>query len=154
MSVLIESKFIEQLTADPVWQSLITGGTYSAQVLGRMGIVYTNPVLASGGAFDGATLKPIAFVRTLREEPFPGVRDEVFQAMSTARLVEVYLYQDSGIDIIETALKEAYRIFHDKQFDWGRVMFAGGVGARSSEELSGVFFAVVRFVVYTVRLSS
>ncbi|MEM4406014.1 MAG: hypothetical protein QXS68_03120 [Candidatus Methanomethylicaceae archaeon] len=145
----VVDEVVSILTSSASWNSLITGGTYSSDVLGRQGISYTNPVLSS--SFSGSSIKPIAFVTVRNSLLTDEIRDEEAQAASVISIVEIHLYQDDGTSIIEDAEDIAFGLLHDRRTDTGIYMLSDIVGPRYAEELAGAFHLVLRYKHFSIK---
>ncbi len=102
----IESDIATLLSADAALDAILTGGVYAAGTAGRLGITReTTP-----GAFSGGYLLPCALIRQRGRVPDGAVRDGAAQTTSTAQVVEIYLYQDTGFTSIDAAAARIYAL--------------------------------------------
>ncbi len=102
----IESDIATLLSADATLDAILLGGVYASGTVGPLGITReTTP-----GAFSGGWLLPAALVRQRGRVPDGAVRDGLAQDVSTAQVVEIYLYEDSGYSSIDAAAARIYAL--------------------------------------------
>lgn len=108
-----ESQFAERMRADDDLMALLTGGVYEAGQLGVAGI--SRDVTATKPAFDAkGRLLPVAVVRQRDPVPDGAIHEPDSQIYSAAQVVEIYLYQDTGYDKIDEALRRIYGLFQHR----------------------------------------
>lgn len=112
MSILSAAKAL--LEADATLLATATGGIFSYDETGRMGIGRTN----TPDAFDQATeiIKPCVLIKTRAPVADYTLADDANQLVSYREALEIWLYQDSGYTTIETMEARIYTLLHAKQF--------------------------------------
>lgn len=111
-----EDEFATRMLADVTLMAILTGGVFKSGTVGRLGITRDS----AAGAFDaGGYLRPCALVRDRALVPDGVVRDAIVRAVSTAQVVEVWLYEDTGFTAIDAALARLLTLFEGYQFTTG-----------------------------------
>lgn len=111
-----ETDFQTRMEADAPLMAILTGGVYVAGELGREGITRTS----APSAFDSnGYLKPCALVRQRSQVSDSQVIDQIEQIASETRIIEIYLYEDSGYTNIDSALSRLFTLFFGYQFSNG-----------------------------------
>jgi hypothetical protein len=101
------------LDADSTFKALLTGGFYVQRNLGENGISRAG----TPGAYDAVSgfLKPCAVVRGRAIVPFGGIRDVATQYQTVSQIIELWLYDSAGWDVIEQAAQRAYSLLHEQR---------------------------------------
>lgn len=108
-----ESDFKTRMEADTTLMATLTGGVFTSASVGRDGITRTS----AAAAFDSSGyLKPCALVKQRGLIPDLVVNDQEAGVASATQVVEIWLYQDSGYDSIDTALNRLFVLFHGHSF--------------------------------------
>lgn len=146
-----EDDFKTRMEADATLMAILTGGVYTKAETGREGITRdTTP-----DAFDGdGYLLPCALVRQRGLTPDGVLLDEMAVQASTAQVVEIYLYEDSGYSNIDAALARLFVLFFGHQFsDSFPLEWAGTPVTRGKDEgaLIGASLARQDWVVYDIQ---
>jgi hypothetical protein len=113
------------MAADGALMAILTGGVYTAAGAGPLGVTReTTP-----GAFDAdGYLRPAALVRQRGQTPDGVIDDQETQQASAARVVEVWLYEDSGYTNIDAAGERLFRLLHGRKLTGTLPLeWAGGV---------------------------
>jgi len=122
---------------------LLDGGLYTWEDTGRLGINYSNNPLA----FNGALIRPCAFIKTKEIQPTTDLRDEAEQIMSYRRTCQIFLYQEGGTAILEQVFNMMYNMIQDKQpFPGVRTMLTNIPEGGQDESLNGANFIRIDFV--------
>ena len=103
------------LEADATLLTTATGGVIEWADTNRLGISReTTP-----DAFDSTTglIKPCILVKGRGERPDGGIADDTGQQLSTAEVVEIWFYEDTGYTNIETMRARVYALLHGQQVD-------------------------------------
>lgn len=111
-STLIES----MLESSIPLAALATGGIYSTDTIGRLGITRAN----LPGAFTNGLIKPTIVVRERSSTPTGEITDEANQVISMRTVVEIWLYQDTGYATIQSMKQLVYNLLQDKFITNGR----------------------------------
>lgn len=119
--------------------SLLTGGIYTIQDTGRTGLTFTS----TPQAFNGPSILPCAMVKERRRYFNQQIRDQGEQVASFHQAVEIRLYQDNGLDVIQEALKAIYKVLHDKRIDNTMFTIVAVRQGRWAEELNGAIEIVI-----------
>lgn len=94
--------------------TLMTGGIYTYENTGRLGISLTN----TASAYDSTTgkLKPCLLIKERAEVPDNGVYDDATQEISYRQIVELWWYDDgdTGWSTLKTARNRAFVVLHGK----------------------------------------
>lgn len=106
------------LEADSTLLAIATGGVWSWDETGRMGINRTNTT----GAFTNGIIQPCLLLKLRSSVPFGGIADDVTQKTSARDMLEVWAYQDSGYSTIKSMLDRVYTLLQGKR--------VGGVSCR------------------------
>lgn len=89
-----------------------TGGVWDFDETGRLGLSRTGTPAAFD---DNERIKPSIVVKSRGEQPDGQIADDPAQTLSTQTVVELYFYQDSGYDDIETMVARCFALLHGKQ---------------------------------------
>ena len=110
----LESDLQATLEADATLTGLLTGGIYTREELGKMGLHQDNAVCVSAWMRinDLDTLQPCLVIRQRSETPTDARVDNNTQVVSVARVVEMYFYDASSFTTITTARDRVYQLLH------------------------------------------
>ncbi len=124
MTILSAIKTV--LEADATLLATATGGVWSMDEAGRMGLNRTN----TPAAFDSSgIIKPCILLRARALVPDFQLRDSNSKYSSARQTIEVYFYQDSGYSTISTMKSRVYALLHETQVTGAfLVSWAGGTG--------------------------
>jgi hypothetical protein len=138
-------------TADPILTTaVLTGGIYDWNETGRMGINGSN--VATASAFNGPTLRPCALIKFRGWNAGGGIVDEANQVYSAFGTLEVYVYDEQDIDVIETAVgRIASALSESKPASGITCQWRGQSGEMQAEELNGAAMMIMYFRLLTVK---
>lgn len=102
------------LEADATLLATATGGVWSFDETGRLGLNRSNA--AAAAAFTSGIIKPCVFLRAVTDTPFGDIADDAAQVVSMREVVSVMFYQDGGFTTIETMMARVFTLLHGKQF--------------------------------------
>lgn len=112
------------LKADATLGTLATGGIWDLNDTGRLGLNRSNT--ATAAAFSDGMIKPCILIALRSSEPAGGLLDEGEQVMSARDMVNVWFYQDSGVDQIDLMRERVRTLLNFKQLSGsGRCLWAG-----------------------------
>jgi hypothetical protein len=138
------------LEGDSAFASPLTGGIYDESELPEEGL---NPS-QTPGAFDLTTgeIKPCAIIHWRDFQPY----GPHFEEGSERGYVEIYVYQQTGVDVIETAAKRAVALLNRARMtaaDYGLCWLNMVHRSRilRAQELGGARALFVRFEITRVR---
>lgn len=101
-----------RLEADATLLATATGGVFSFDETGRLGINRTN----TPAAFDSnGIIKPCVLLRLRSSTPDYVLQDDSGQYQSVREVIEVWLYEDSGYSAIETMRSRCYTLLQATQ---------------------------------------
>lgn len=101
-----------RLEADVTLLATATGGVWSFEETGRLGLGRTN----TPAAFDSSgVIKPCVLVRLRSATPDYVLQDDSGQYQSVRESIEVWFYEDSGYSAIETMRSRCYTLLHATQ---------------------------------------
>lgn len=139
----IRTDIRETLEGDATLVAILTGGIYDASELPMDGLTPSS----APGAFTGVRLNPCAVIR------FRGSNETEIIGSSRRRFMEIYFYQQVGMDQIDAAAARCRVLLHHaKQFttDGGQVYYTTWVdssGDMVADELDGAAMAFSRYYV-------
>lgn len=108
-----EDDFKARMEGDATLMAILTGGVYTKAETGREGITRDT----ASDAFDGdGYLKPCSLVRQRPLVPDGQVADEEESLASDRRVIEIYLYEDSGYSNIDSGLSRLFILFFGHRF--------------------------------------
>lgn len=128
--------------------ALLTGGIYDASELPREGLTPTN----TAAAFDAnGRLKPTAILRWRGAAP-----TETEPIGEERRFVEIYVYQDQGYEVIDSAIALIKPLLHRQEFSADGLRFvslrwAGDLGEMVADELQSASMNRSRYEVVVLR---
>lgn len=102
----LHNAFKAVLTSDSTLMALLTGGIFDAAVLDYTGEGASQAPRQS----DGVTLKPHAVIRWGAGTP----NGSSYKVAGEVESVEVYVYQDTGYDVIESAILRMRTLLGDR----------------------------------------
>jgi hypothetical protein len=146
----LRAVFRTTLEGDSAFATPLTGGIYDESELPEEGLTPT----LTPGAFDLTTgeLKPCAVINWRDFQPF----GPHFEEGSERGYVELYIYQQTGVDVIETAAKRAIVLFNRQMLDatdyglcWLNMVHRSRI--LRAQELGGARGLFVRFEIFRVR---
>lgn len=121
MTALSAAKAI--LEADTTLLATATGGVWDFDETGRQGLSRT----ITTGAFDSnGIIKPCVLLKLRSSTPDLVLRDDANQYNSVREIVEVWFYQDTGYDKIETMRNRVYRDLHAQRLSGMWQLLWGG----------------------------
>jgi len=131
VSVVSAAKAI--LEADATLVAAATGGIYDLGETGPNGISRTT----TPDAFDdNEMIEPCILVKTRGSTPDGALVDEAEQYASARQVLEVWFYEHSGYDNIDTMRDRVYTLLHAVQLaDTFRVLWAGDLGQQRDTDL-------------------
>ncbi len=136
------------LTGSSALTTILTGGIYTFEDTGRMGITFRNVP----SAFDGALLKPCAMVKARNKFYTSDLRDEASQLATFIQAIEVWLYQEGGDDIIEQAAHLVYNVLHDtKPYQGVRTIISAAPQGGQDESMNGASFIRTEYRLYGIE---
>ncbi len=100
------------LAADATLAAIATGGVYDWNSAGRDGIVRTSTPAAFG---SNGRIKPFIMVTSSGGAPDGVLVDEAAQYVSYQAIIGVWMYQDTGYEVIESMRNRVYTLLHAKQ---------------------------------------
>lgn len=101
-----------RLEADATLLATATGGIWSFDETGRLGINRTNTPVA----FDSAgIIRPCLLLRLRSATPDYVLQDDTSQYQSVRESIELWFYEDSGYSAIETMRSRCYALLHATQ---------------------------------------
>ena len=132
MSALSAAKAI--LEADATLLATATGGIWDLDEAGPNGLSRTT----TGAAFDANEIvKPALLLKSRGERPDGQLVDEAEQYNSTREPLEIYAYQDSGYDDIQTMLDRCYVLLQAQQLTGTFMALWGGRSPQTHDEALG-----------------
>jgi hypothetical protein len=135
MSVSQQIKDI--LDADATLMALLTGGLYTFDETGHLGIGTTS----TPAAFDGARLMPCGVVKARAEIATGEIKDQANKVTSTNQVVEIWLYEPDSTETIEEAAERVYNLLHEtKPFQGVWCAYLGADNGEESRELAAALF--------------
>lgn len=110
-----------------------TGGVWDFDETGRLGLGRTG----TPAAFDAnERIKPCVLVKGRGEQPDGQIADDPAQTLSTRTVVELYFYQDSGYDDIETLRNRCFALLHGQQASGiVKIVWMNHIAQQRDEEL-------------------
>lgn len=104
------------LSADATLTGILTGGIYTRHELGKQGLKADNSLASSAYALDDGfkVLQPCVVIRLRSDVPDGNRFDAQSQTVSSSGTLELYFYDESAFETIETARDRAYRLLHAK----------------------------------------
>jgi hypothetical protein len=150
MSVSSDVKNFLETTDPTLTTDVLTGGIYDWNETGRMGITGGN--VATSDAFDGPLLSPCALIKFRGWNVGGGIVDEANQIYSAFGTLEVYIYNESDIDVIETAIDRIATALSEKKVATGvTCQWRGQSGEMQAEELNGAAMMIMYFRLLTIK---
>ena len=150
MSVSSDIKDYLETTDPTLTTDVLTGGIYDWNETGRLGINGSNA--ATADAFDGAILQPCALVKFRGWNIGGGIVDEASQTYSAFGTCEIYLYNESDIDVIEAAANRIITALSEKKVATGvTCQWRGQSGEMQAEEINGAAMQILYFRLLTVK---
>lgn len=143
-----ETDFKTVMQADATLMSVLTGGVYTVDTIGRDGISRDT----APAAFDSdGYLKPCALVKQRGQVPDNQVVDK--SIASASQVVEIWLYQDSGYTAIDSAVSRIFLLFNWHQFSNSFPLeWAGTINReRDSGSLNGASLARIDWLVAAIE---
>lgn len=137
----IESVVQDALQGVEAVTNILTGGIYTIQDTGRMGITFNN----TPAAFDGPSLLPCAMIRGRYKYPTKDHRDAEAQLVSFNQVVEIRLYQDNGNNDLESAYSQIYKVLHDKRLGDYYLKLLNVRDGLWAEDLNGAVELIIEF---------
>lgn len=135
----------DYIQLEPTLYQLMTGGMYTWDETGRLGINYTTVPQA----FNRSRLMPCLAVKIRGLLPTKDIRDEDEQIMSYIRNGQIFIYQEGGTDAIEEATQLVYNMLHDREpIDGVRCMFGPILDGRQEESLNGASMTIINFSLF------
>ena len=132
MSALAAAKAV--LEADATLLATATGGVWDLGEAGPNGLSRTT----TGAAFDAnEIIKPAILLKSRGERPDGQLVDEAEQYSSTREALEIYAYQDSGYDDIETMLDRCFVLLHAQQLSGTFMALWSGRSPQAPDEALG-----------------
>lgn len=145
----LRDAFSGLLSGDTTFSTPLTGGIYDLSDLGPDGLTPSNPACA-GAWTSGGSLRPCALLHWRTAQNF-GPHFDAEQAY-----VELYVYQLSGVAIVEAALLRAKALLHRVQLtasDYG-LCWVNALTTRTeipAPELGGALGGMARFEIHRIR---
>lgn len=93
--------------------ALATGGIYTIDDLGRLGLNRTNSVCAA--AFGSNVIKPCLMLKIRSDTVVDGLGDDVTQRAAHREVLELWFYDDNGFTTIDAMRGRAFACLHGKQ---------------------------------------
>lgn len=125
----LESNFQTIMEADITLMNILTGGVYTLPELGRDGV--TRETIPD--AYDDTGwLQPTAVIAA--RALIPDYRIVDYGIVSTAQVVEIWLYEDTGFTNVDAAAARLFTLFQDYQFEFP-LAFAGTYGRFNDEAI-------------------
>lgn len=134
------------LTGDATLMAILTGGLHDAADMDRDGWTLDNVERTPTGR-----IKPFGVVRWGSDNPFGPLGNYV----AGRRFLNLWLYEDTGLDNIRAAKRRAKTLLHRQYFSTDneglvRLKWAGNLGEGVADELGGASCERIRFeVIYT-----
>jgi hypothetical protein len=145
-----EAEVAALLEADATLMAILTGGVYTVSELGREGITQDS----APGSFDSdGYLKPTAIVKQRGIVPAGSINDLREKIKSASQVVEIWLYQDTNFDAIDSAQDRIYTVLQGEpltgtyEMDWAFTMDR----MRDEGALNGASMLRIDFQVVSIR---
>jgi len=130
------------IAADSSIMTALTGGLYTFDETGYMGISFTN----TPAAYSGPTLLPCAVVKARAEIPTSEIKDMGQKVTSYVQYVEVWLYDVLTTETIEEVIALLYNLLHEeKPFEGVWCTWDSTEHGLEARELSGAMFSKMTF---------
>jgi hypothetical protein len=140
----VASEVVDLLKTNASLVALLTGGIYSAEDLGKLGV--TRTTLGQTAWDANSKLKPLCYVTVRPVVATPHeITDEEHKYLSVRQAVEVRVYQDESYDIIFQAKQKIFSTLHATQNLNRRYLFESERDERQSEELAGASETVLDY---------
>lgn len=101
------------LEADATLLVIATGGIYSWDETGRMGINRTNA--ATSAAFSSGIIQPCVLLKLSSSVPFGDIADDSLHLTGARDMLEVWAYQDNGYATIKSMLDRAFTLLQGQR---------------------------------------
>ena len=138
------------LVADGTFSTLMTGGIYTVEEIGRNGLSSSQ----TPGAYDATTLllKPTCLVKQRSRVPTSDIRDEGAQTTSYGAVVEIWFYTSADNDptVLVTARDRAIVVLHNSRVTGAKVEWIGGTISDKDEGLDNAHMQRTDFIVHAV----
>lgn len=99
------------LEADATLLLTATGGVWSWDETGRMGLNRTN----TPGAFTNGIIKPCVLVKASTDLPVDGIADDPAQVVGMRERIECWFYADNSFTAIDSMKDRVFVLLHGKQ---------------------------------------
>jgi hypothetical protein len=141
------SLLVDFLKTDATLVALLTGGIFSVEDSGAMKLTMTN----YPDIYDGAIIKPCAFVRARIEMTDPAIRDEGAKVQAIRQSVEIILFEAQNFGTIEQAVQLIFKKLHMTHNNGRIYQYVGNRGERQAEEMIGVNETVIDIWLRRIR---
>jgi hypothetical protein len=102
------------LEADATLVALATGGIFTYDETGRMGIGRSN-TLTSGAFESDGRIKPCLLIKVRSSTPFGNVADDAARISSARDMLEVWAYQDAALTTLTSMLDRVYTLLQGQR---------------------------------------
>ncbi len=144
----VSQDFKDVLDSDTSLMTLLTGGLFTFDETGYMGVSYTN----TPSAFNGAMLQPCGVVKVRAKQATNDLRDEDKKVSSYTQVLEVWLYEANSTDTIEQAADLVYTLLQDSTAVEGmRTFFVRSFEGSEAPELGGALFITLEFQINSIK---
>lgn len=147
----VASDFVELLSDDNDIPDKLTGGIYSIEDTGYMGV----SINSTPAAFSGPLLLPCAVVKARSQVATSEIRDPNTKATSFNQAIEIWLYEQNSTETIEEAAALIYNLLHEsKPVDDRWCYWMQTTEGQEARELGGALFSKMEFQLKGIKSSS
>lgn len=126
------------LAADTTLTTTATGGIYTPNDLGRMGLNPSNPQATVAFNTDGS-IKPCIVLKIRSNQPVDGLGDDGTQRVGQREMMEVWCYQDNGYSSIDTIRARVFVDLQGKRLSGAACRWAFDDSPRHDMDLDACF---------------